>query len=188
MSHGRGDVRTDAAGAEIVGILDTVDIPIVVVGGDGTLSRFNQAAADAFGLAASDVGRGVGTIAALEEVNDIEALCAKTLAGDAPRRRDIRSGDRRFLLRVAPYAVRPGDTAGAVLTFTNVTAFRASLEQAVYEREYAKTILNTITTPLVIVDAHFRVQSGNRAFYSMFAVSRDRAPASPARPVMPSLR
>ena len=74
------------------------------------------------------------------------------------------------MLPLAPaYAMGAGRPAGAVLTFTNVTAFRASVEQAIYEREYTKAILNTITNPLVVLDAHLRVQSGNRAFFSTLA-------------------
>ena len=91
----------------------------------------------------------------------------------------MRSGDRQFLLRVAPYVIGTGQAAGAVLTFTNVTAFRASLEQAIYEREYTKAILNTVTSPLVVLDSDLRVQSGNRAFYSMFGVSREKAQGVP---------
>jgi two-component system, chemotaxis family, CheB/CheR fusion protein len=62
---------------------------------------------------------------------------------------------------------------GAVLTFTNVTAFRASIEQAIYDREYTKAILNTVADPLVVLDAELRIQTANRAFYAMFGVSRD---------------
>ena len=52
----------------------------------------------------------------------------------------------------------------------NVTAFRASLEQAIYEREYTKAILNTVIDPLVVLDTDLRVQTANQAFYSMLAV------------------
>jgi signal transduction histidine kinase/ActR/RegA family two-component response regulator len=55
---------------------------------------------------------------------------------------------------------------------TNVTAFRASIEQAIHEREFTKAILNTVQ-PLVVLDASLRVQTANRAFYAMFQVSRD---------------
>ena len=64
---------------------------------------------------------------------------------------------------------------GTVLTFTNVTAFRASAHQAIYERECTKAILNTVGDPLVVLSVDHRIQSGNRAFYTMFAVSRDEA-------------
>jgi two-component system CheB/CheR fusion protein len=160
---------------EIIAILDTIDVPIVVVGPDCTLARINRAAAEVFALAPTDIGRRLTTIATLADVNDIEKLCGQVIADDAPRRRDVRSGDRRFVLRAAPYPMGTGRPAGAVLTFTNVTAFRASVEQAIYEREYTKAILNTVTNPLVVLDAHLRVQSGNRAFYSTFGISREKA-------------
>jgi two-component system, chemotaxis family, CheB/CheR fusion protein len=174
-NDGQDSRDADSANAEIIAVLDTIEVPIVVVARDCTLARINRAAAETFALAPTDIGRRLSAIAALPDVADIEALCSQVIADDAPSRRDIRSGDRRFLLRAAPYAIGPDRPAGAVLTFTNVTAFRASLEQAIYEREYTKAILNTVTSPLVVLDSDLRVQSGNRAFYSMFGVSRDHA-------------
>jgi PAS domain S-box-containing protein len=56
-----------------------------------------------------------------------------------------------------------------------VTAFRASLDQAVYEREYTKAILNAVPDPIVVLDADLHIQSANRAFYAMFQVSREAA-------------
>ena len=66
-----------------------------------------------------------------------------------------------------------------MLTFTNVTAFRASIDQAIYERECTKAILNTVADPLVVLSADQRIQSGNRAFYTMFGVSRDETQGVP---------
>ena len=172
-------VNDSAASAEIIGILDTVTIPIVVVGRDCTLVRFNRAAREVFPLAGTDVGLRLGTISALADVKDIETLCGQAMADETPCRRDIRSADRWFILQVAPYSTAEGQIAGAVLTFTNVTAFRASIEQAVYEREYTKAILNSVATPLVVLDGELRVQSGNRAFYMMFGVAREKAQGTP---------
>ena len=169
----------ESPSTDIIGILDTVDVPIVVVSRDCTLLRFNRAAMTTLAFAESDVGRRLGSIAALADVTDIEHLCTQVIVDDAPSRRDLRSGDRQFLLRVSPYETRGGGVAGAVLTFTNVTAFRASLEQAIYEREYTKAILNTVTSPLVVLDSDLRVQSGNRAFYSMFGVAREKVHGIP---------
>ena len=170
---------THALSADVVGILDTVDVPIVVISRECTLVRFNRAATDAFGVGSSDIGRPLSGIAALADAKDLGNYCAQVMADDVPIRRDMISGDRRFLLRIAPYARESGRSVGAVLTFTNVTAFRASLDQAVYEREYTKAILNTVSNPLVVLDAELRVQSANRAFYDMFAVSREKAQGIP---------
>jgi PAS domain S-box-containing protein len=99
----------------------------------------------------------------------------------APHRIETRDGDRRFLLRIAPYAGSDRQILGAVLTFTNVTAFRASIEQAIYEREYTKAVLNTVVDPVVVLDAKLQVQTANRAFYTMFGVSRDQTQGTSIR-------
>ena len=53
-------------------ILDTIDVPIVVVGRDCKLVRFNRAAMEALAFAESDIGRRLSSIAALADVKDIE--------------------------------------------------------------------------------------------------------------------
>ena len=156
-------------------ILDSVDHPIVVLRRDCRLVLFNHAASDAFGLGPSDLGRHVCDIEVLADVKDCDKLCARMIDDEAPWRCEIQTGDRRFVLRIAPYRSSTAVIDGAVLTFTNVTAFRASLEQAIYEREYTKAILNTVAEPLVVLDQDLRVQTANRAFYSAFGASRQEA-------------
>jgi len=95
------------------------------------------------------------------------------MADGAPHRIETRHSDKSFLLRIAPHSGKDRRVLGAVLAFTNVTAFRASIDQAIYEREYTKAILNAVVDPLVVLDDKLQVQTANRAFYSLFGVSRD---------------
>ena len=177
----RGAIRiqSEAGSAEVAadcvpGILDAIDIALVMVGRDCRVSSFNRAAAEELSLTPADVGLPSCQLEALKGVLDIEQRCLQVIADGVPSRLEIRRGDRWFLVRIASYG-GPGMAGhGAVLTFTNVTAFRASLEQAVYEREYTKTILNTVIEPLVVLDEHLQIQTGNRAFYAWFGTSRDQ--------------
>lgn len=175
-----GDIRVRCApsqsgdatiGPDLTSILDTVDLPIVVIGPDCKIARFNRAATALFCLKPHDLGRSPGE--AIARVSDLDKLCARVMADGTQLRRDIREGDRWFLLRIAP-CDSPDGLIGAVLTFTNMTAFRASLDQAIYEREYTKAILNTVTEPLVLLDPALRIQTGNQAFYTMLKCTRDR--------------
>ena len=179
MPEGTG--RGAEPDTEVIGVLDAVDVPLVVVGCDCRLVRFNQAARETFRLTASDVNRRVCELGVLIDAAGLETLCAQVIADAAPCRREFASGDRRFLLRLAPYCGAGGNVEGAVLTFTNVTAFRASLDQAIYDREYTKAILNTVIDPLVVLDSSLRIQTANRAFYSMFGASRDETQGVPLR-------
>jgi PAS domain S-box-containing protein len=159
-----------AIGANESGLLDAVDLPIVVIGRDCKITRINHAATTVLGLIASDVGCPLRH--AFADVEDLESQCSQVMADGLSFHRETQDGDRTFLLRMAPYTATNRQIVGVVLTFTNVTAFRASIDQAIYEREYTKAILNTVRDPLVVLDAKLQVQTANRAFYSLFGVSR----------------
>jgi PAS domain S-box-containing protein len=158
--------------ASEIGVLDAVDLPIILISRECRVVRINRAATTVLGLTASDVGCSLGNT--LAGVEDLNRICTRVIADGAPHRIETRDGDRYFLLRIAPYTGADHQILGAVLTFTNVTAFRASINQAIYEREYTKAILNTVIDPLVVLDAKLQVQTANRAFYTMFGVSRDQ--------------
>jgi PAS domain S-box-containing protein len=168
-----GDATTlDGLTAGEIGALDAVDVPIIVISRQCKVARINRAATTVFGLKVSDLGCSLGD--ALAGAEDLNRICTRVITDGAPHRVETRDGDRRFLLRIAPYTGSDRQILGAVLTFTNVTAFRASIEQAIYEREYTKAILNTVVDPVVVLDAKLQVQTANRAFYAMFGVSRDQ--------------
>ena len=70
-------------------------------------------------------------------------------------------------------------SVGAMLAFTNVTVQRESIAQAIYERQFTKTILNTVMQPIAVLDANLGLQTANRAFLTMFHVSREEALGRP---------
>ncbi|HZY13780.1 MAG TPA: PAS domain-containing protein [Beijerinckiaceae bacterium] len=158
---------------DLIDILDAVDVPIVVISPEFTVTCFNRAAAELLGFGPSNIGRSPADMPLLRSFRELEARCAQALATGAASRYDFRDRDKSYLLRIAPYAQSEGRLTGAVLTFANVTAFRASIEQAIYEREYTKTILNTVTDPLAVLSRELRIMTGNRAFYTMFRFSRE---------------
>jgi signal transduction histidine kinase len=162
------DAGAGAAATDLTNILDAVEVPIVVLRRDFTIAGFNKATADEFRLSPSDIGRAPRDISRLAGLPSLEEQCSEVMASGVEARADFRDGDRWFVLRISPYANGERRVSGTVLTFTNVTAFRASIDQVIYERECTKAILNAVPDPLVVLSADQRIQSGNRAFYSMF--------------------
>ena len=162
------DADAGAAATDLTNILDTVEVPIVVLRRDFTIAGFNKATADEFRLSPSDIGRASRDISRLAGLPSLEEQCSEVMASGVEARTDFRDGDRWFVVRISPYANGERQVSGTVLTFTNVTAFRASIDQVIYERECTKAILNAVPDPLVVLSADQRIQSGNRAFYSMF--------------------
>ena len=163
-----GAAAAHPAATDPTTILDTVDVPIVVLRRDSTLVGFNKAAAGVLRLSPSDIGRASRDIAVFAGLPRLEEQCGQVIASGVASRADFREGEKWFVVRISPYATGDRQVAGTVLTFTNVTAFRASIDQVIYERECTQAILNTVADPLVVLDADQRIQSGNRAFYTMF--------------------
>ena len=169
-----GDVAAaNTAATDLINILDTVEVPIVVVRRDFAIACFNKAAADVLGLSPSDIGRASRDISVFAGFPRLEQQCSQVITGGVESRADFHDGDKWFVVRISPYTQGDRQVTGTVLTFTNVTAFRSSIDQAIYERECTKAILNAVAEPLVVLSSDQRIQSGNRAFYTMFGVSRD---------------
>jgi transcriptional regulator with PAS, ATPase and Fis domain len=158
----------NTATSDLINILNTVDVPIVVLRRDLILVGFNKAAADVLRFSASDIGRSARDLSVLAGLPRLEEQCREVVASGVESRADFRDGDKWFVMRICPYTKVDGQVTGTVLTFTNVTAFRASIDQVIYERECAKAILNTVADPLVVLSAGHRILLGNRAFYEMF--------------------
>jgi PAS domain S-box-containing protein len=174
---GNGAAANTAA-TDLINILDAVDVPIVVVNRDFTIAAFNKAAA-VLGLSRSDIGRSSADLAVFAGCPRLEQHCGEVITGGADSKVDLCDGERWFVVHISPYTQSDREITGTVLTFTNVTAFRASISNAIYERECTKTIFNTVRDPLVVLGGDQRIQSGNRAFYTMFEVSRDDAQGVP---------
>jgi signal transduction histidine kinase len=157
---GNGDARPVAI--ELSNVLEAVEVPVIVVGRELEIGYFNRAAAHLLDL-----------------VPRLRRQCGEAIVGGVESRVDLRDGDRWFVARIAPHGGSDRRVAGAVVTLTNVTAFRASVDHAVYERECTKAVLNTVHDPLVVLSADLLIQTANRAFYTMFGVSRDETQGQP---------
>ena len=173
--NGDGTAAPAAPAMDLTGVLDALELPVVVLRRDLRLAGFNAAAAGVLGLAPTDIGRTTRDISIFAAWSRLEYECRDVFAAGVESRVDLRNGDRWFDARVVPYSGGDGEVTGVVLTFSDVTAFRASIDQAIYERECTKAIVNTVSDPIVVLTADQRIQSGNRAFHSMFGVSRDEA-------------
>jgi PAS domain S-box-containing protein len=158
-------------------LIDCIELPVLVVDRDLTLVSFNPAAAKLLALSGTDRGRPLRSIQMLAGVKNLPGLCEHVIASGASHRVEIGDGAGSwFSLNIGCYKANQ-NINGAVLTLTNVTAFRESLERAIEEREYTKAVINTIADALVIVDADLKIQGANQAFYALFQTSRERSQA-----------
>src|SRR5580692_7616302 len=100
----------DEMSVDIAGILDTLDLPIVLINRDCRLVRFNGAAATVLRFMPPDIGRLPGDV--LPGVENLDKLCAQAIVDGAPCRLEARDRDRHFLIRIAPYNASDGVIVG----------------------------------------------------------------------------
>ena len=165
----------DASNSIGMELIDCIELPVLVVDRNLTLVSFNPAAAKLLALTGSDRGRQLRSIQMLAGVKNLPDLCEHVIASGSSHRVEIGDGAGSwFSLNIGCHKANQ-NINGAVLTLTNVTAFRESLERAIEEREYTKAVINTIADALVIVDQDLRIQAANQAFYALLQTSREQS-------------
>src|SRR3954453_662420 len=92
----------NAATNDITEILDAISVPIVILGRDFIVARFNLAAADALGLGTAPIGRSPRAISLLSDSQNLERLCAESISTGVATQHDIRAAERSFIVRIAP--------------------------------------------------------------------------------------
>src|SRR5581483_6175708 len=98
-----GQVPRHALSAGIIQI-DAISVPILVLGRDLIVACFNQAAADALSLVATDIGRSAQAISILGGLHDLPTWCTDVIGTNVPTQHDVRIADKSFIVRIAPHA------------------------------------------------------------------------------------
>jgi PAS domain S-box-containing protein len=153
--------------------IDCIELPVLIVDRELTVVGFNPAAAALLSIAPFEYGRKLDSFEMLAGLPNLEELCEHVIASGSSHRLEVADGAGSWFSLNIGCRNSNQVSNGAVLTFTNVTAFRESLQRAIEEREYTKAVINTIADALVIVDGNLRLQAANQAFYAMFQTSRE---------------
>jgi two-component system CheB/CheR fusion protein len=82
-------------------------------------------------------------------------------------------------MQIRPYHTVDNRLDGAVLSFVDVDVLRRAIEDAEGARDYAKSIVETVSSALVVLDAELRVRSANTAFHNTFSLSSKAVEGKP---------
>ncbi len=86
-----------------------------------------------------------------------------------PREQEVQSGDGRwFIRRIAPYRIGTDRIDGLVVTLIEITARRSAELAAGAAGAFAHSIVETVSEPLVVLDAGLQVRSANPAYFQAF--------------------
>jgi two-component system CheB/CheR fusion protein len=161
------NVEFSKVNRDLANLLESISIPLVMVGRDLRIRRFTRTIEPMLNLIASDVGRSITDLQPQVELPDLRRLLLGAMEGGDRKPRDIRdSYGRWYSLRVLPSVGIDGKNDGAVLMLIDIDAAKRGLD-------FAEAIVETVREPLVILNQHLQVVKANKAFYQTFRAVRE---------------
>ncbi len=155
---------------ELLNVVASIEIPIVLLGGDGRIRQMTPAARALLHLQAGDVGRRIDELGLDGDAGDLAPLVSEVLDEVGTRERDIQGRDGRwYRLQIRPYWSVDNELDGVVLSFLDIDAHRRAMAEARSAAARAAAIVEAVRVPLVVLDDRMRVRSVNRAFHAVFA-------------------
>jgi two-component system CheB/CheR fusion protein len=156
------NVELGQVNRDLTTLLESISIPLVMVGRDLRIRRFTRAMEPVLSLIASDVGRSITDLQPQMELPDLRRLLLDAMEGGNRKPRDVRDSQGRwYSLRILPSVGPDGKTDGAVLMLIDIDAAKRGLD-------FAEAIVETVREPLVTLNQNLQVIKANRTFYETF--------------------
>ena len=161
------NVEFSKVNRDLANLLESISIPLIMVGRDLRIRRFTRAMEPLLNLIASDVGRSITDLQPQMELPDLRRLLLDAMEGGNRKPRDIRdSHGHWYSLRILPSVGLDGRTDGAVLMLIDIDAAKRGLD-------FAEAIVETVREPLVILNQNLQVMQANKTFYETFRAARE---------------
>jgi two-component system CheB/CheR fusion protein len=158
--------------SDLANLLDSVQIPILMLDSELRIRRFTPAAEKLLNLLRTDMGRPISDLKLNLDYPDLERLIAEVIDTVSVKEREARDNAGRWhLLRAHPYKTPDGGIDGAVVAILDIDALKRNEREIKAERDYAQAVLRATRAPLIVLRADLRVHAANGAFYETFKVT-----------------
>jgi two-component system CheB/CheR fusion protein len=157
---------------DLANLLATLQIPILMLGNDLRVRRFNAAAVELFNLKATTVGRAIHAVDSPLITTNLETLLLEVIGRVAPKEMEIRDREGRwFSLRLHPYRTSDNRIDGVVMAVVDIDELKRAQEKLL---DYVTAMVDTARAPLLVLRADLRVNMANDAFYNLFQIPKAR--------------
>jgi two-component system CheB/CheR fusion protein len=148
---------------DLVNVLNSVQIPIMIVGNDLTIRRYTPSSSKVFNLIPTDVGRPFAHVSSnVVQVQELVEMVKDVIEHSVLKEKEIQSKDGKwFNIRVRPYKTEEQKIEGVVIT----------LQENIDVKNFislTSVILDIVKQPFVILDRDLCVTTANNSFYTFF--------------------
>ncbi|MBX9606196.1 MAG: PAS domain-containing protein [Gammaproteobacteria bacterium] len=165
-------------------VLNSVEIPIVMLDAQLRLRRYTEAAVAHFGLHAEMVGHPLEEWAGQDSDSRFAALATAQLdegAGSGTREEMQDANGRWFEYAFRPYRASEDGIQGVLITAQDIHQHKTGELIATEARKAAEKIILALDVPLVVLDTELRVQTANDAFFRLFDLTRAETTGRPLK-------
>ncbi len=160
------------ANADLVNLLETVEIPLVMLDANRRIRRFTPQAGALLNLTPAAVGKPVADVAVALRCPDLELWVGQTMKAGAMVESEVQDRTERWhRMRIRPHRALDGRADGTILSLVDIHALKHDVADAQWERDYARSLVEAVQMPLVVIDGQLRVLSANEAFFAAFGMS-----------------
>lgn len=157
---------------DLQNLLNSINIPILMLGADLQIRQFTPAMQGIFNLISTDIGRPLSDITHKLNVPNLQQQILEVIRTLNLKTQEIQDRDGHWYhLRIRPYRTIDNKIDGAVLVSIDIDDLKRSHAQLMEARDYADAIVETVWEPLLVLNSDLRVITANRSFYDTFQVS-----------------
>ena len=159
---------------DLTNLLDSIDLPVLMLGGDLRLRRMTTTAEKVLHLVPSDIGRLIGDLNLAFANEEIMDLVTDVIRTQTAQEREVRGRHGRwFTVHINPYLAEGNRISGAVITLIDIDTLKGIQESLRKIAEFSRAIVETVRDPLVVLDRELSIDTANQAFCRLFALPRD---------------
>lgn len=157
---------------DLQNLLSSINIPILMLGGDLQIRQFTPAVEGIFNLISTDIGRPLSDITHKLNVPNLEQQILEVIRTLNLKSLEIQDRDGHWYeLRIRPYRTVDNKIDGVVLVLVDIENLKSSNIQLTAAKDYAEAIVQTMRTPLIVMNPDLQVIAANQCFYDTFEVS-----------------
>ncbi|MEA5582386.1 chemotaxis protein CheB [Nodularia harveyana UHCC-0300] len=167
----RRNIQSNEVTNDLQNLLSSINIPILMLGGNLQIRRYTPVAEKIFNLISSDMGRPISDINHNLNIPDLEKQILDVIGTLNFKTQELQDKNGRWYdLRIRPYRTIDNKIDGAVVILVDIDDLKRSSDLIRTSRDYVQAIVDTMRESLVVLDVNLRVMSANQFFYDTFQV------------------
>jgi two-component system CheB/CheR fusion protein len=153
-------------------LLSSVSIPIAIIDTELRVRLVTPSAKKLLNIRSSDSVTLLSHINLTISISDLHKAVNEAVSTTSRQELEVQDQEGCWYeLRILPYKTADNQVDGAVMILFDIHELKQSAALLAAARDYAEAIVETVRSPLIVLNQELRVQRANRAFYQTFQVT-----------------